>query len=93
MSKFKVVLVGNPETDNKGAVLGISEERFEVLADVMAKAIKSTKTTIEAISKMSKHAQHANELCFMIESIVLYHERRSNPFNKLAEIISRAKKA
>ncbi len=91
MSNLQVKLIGNPETDGNGDVLGISLERKDELLPFMKEAVESSTHPYEAIAKMSIHAAHANELVFMATSTYSWFERNNNPFNSLLSMLKGGK--
>ncbi len=66
-----------------GEVLGITRERFEVLAKAMTEAYVVGELPWQTIAKASKTATHPNELAFMCFSLGGVYERNNNPLGAL----------
>lgn len=92
MSQFKVELIGNPDTDTKGDVLGITPERWSFLAKKCEEATKSSEYSIEAISKASEHCVHANELSMVVSAINSCFAELDNPISMLFKVVVKSQK-
>lgn len=57
--------------------LGISNDRYKVLAKIVEGTIEKTKSTVECGVEVSKHCLHPNELFFIAQMICEIHVRRS----------------
>jgi hypothetical protein len=94
----KVSPVGNPylkviiiddESEKLSGALGMTDERYEELGNLITKTWKENKTITDVMSKVSLHAKHANELVllgFMIGALAI--ESRQPDSKQLLKIKS-----
>ena len=77
------------DNDNMCVSLGITDERKEELAKIIAPIFKDHNRTTEAIAKASVHCKHPNELAFCVVVIMSLRDRQQDPFSAMLFEISR----
>lgn len=86
------VHVIDPEAKSFSATLGITDERFEVLAKAVGSSFKEIKFTkasnlSDVLARASSHCVHPNELAIVSYMLGATVEKASNPLSFIENIL------
>lgn len=77
---LEVIIINDGVNVDLHTALGITEERFNELHQIMIKYNGSSGDKVTCLGEMSKHCKHANELAFVTYCMAVHWEKLSNPF-------------
>lgn len=71
--KFELALI-NPDKDEVYEVLGISEERSDEIAEIVANSYKNEKYFTDTLASVTSQMSHINELVFAVLCAARAHD-------------------